>query len=246
MRTMMSAWMTVLLLVILAVASGCEDSPITAGEDDQMFLVALPATVRVDPDDPTSPMTSTIVATIVSDTGVPKKGLLVFFSSDGGELASNTQPVSTDASGNAYDTLSVLPGGPGAISVVATSTLLTETVTVTNGACADNAAPTAEFPAVISPAPGLAGETRTVNVTSSSSDPSPGSITSYAWDCGNQTSGGTTATGVCTYVIGATTQIFTIRLTVKDNGLGGAGPNYTCQKSSTITRPVTIAVTPVP
>jgi len=184
MRTLMTAWMIALFLVILAVASGCEDSPVTAGEGDQIYLVALPPTVHVDPDNATAPMTSTIVATIVNATGVPKKDVLVFFGSDGGELASGSQPVSTDSNGNAYDVLTIQPSGPGDIPVVATSTSLTQTVTVTNGACDDNPAPTASFPAVTNPPPGLQGETKTVTLTGTATDVKPGgaagTITSYA------------------------------------------------------------------
>src|SRR5262245_51961913 len=107
-RTMKGS-MIAAFLVALDGATGCGDSPVTAGKDYQMYLVALPPTVHVDPDDPTAPMTSRIVATIVSDTGVPKQGLLVFFTAEGGELASGNQPVKTDSNGNAFDTLTVQP-----------------------------------------------------------------------------------------------------------------------------------------
>ncbi len=241
MQTMMRAWMIAAFLAVLAIASGCEDSPVTAAEDDQMFLLALPPTVHVDPDNPTGPMTSTIVATIVSATGTPKEGLLVFFSSSGGELRSGTQPIATDSNGNAYDPLTVLPGGPGDISVTATSTSLTKTVTVSNGACEANIAPTAAF-TVGDPIPNTDG-TKSVQLTSTSTDPTPGQIKSWDWDCGNNvTSAGTTPTATCVYQVGALTQIYTIKLTVKDDGLGGTGPTYTCQKSSTIPHTVTITV----
>ena len=244
MKTMMKASMVAVFLAVLAVASGCEDSPVTAGKDYQIYLVALPPTVHVNPDDPTAPLTSTIVATIVSDTGAPKKGLLVFFTSDGGTLASGNQPVATDSNGNAYDTLTILPGGPGDIVVTATSTSLSDTVTVTNGACAANPAPVAEFPQPQNPAAGHAGDTVSVNVNgTTSSDTAPGLITSYAWNCGNVTSANV-ATATCDYLVGTTKQIYTITLTVKDNGLGGSGPTYACQKSAIVSHPVTVDVLP--
>jgi PKD repeat protein len=239
MKTMMKASVIAVFLAALAVASGCEDSPITAGKDYQMYLVALPPTVRVNPDAPTDPLTSTIVATIVNDKGVPTKGLLVFFSADGGVLASGNQPISTDSNGNAYDTLTIQPGGPGDIVVTATSTSLTDTVTVTNGACSSNLAPTAAFTPPPSPDAGRTGDDQLVSVTSSSSDAGSGTITSYAWDCGNQTSGGTAQNATCTYRIDALEKIYQITLTVKDNGLGGTAP-YACQKSASVSHPVTI------
>lgn len=244
MKTMMKASLVAVFLVVLAVASGCEDSPITAGKDYQMYLVALPPTVHVNPNDPAAPLTSAIVATIVSDTGVPKKGILVFFSSDGGTLSSGNQPVATDSNGNAHDTLTVDPGGPGDIVVTGTSTSLSDSVTVTNGACSANPAPVADFAAPVNPAAGHAGDAASVDVTgTSSSDTAPGLIVSYAWNCGNGTSA-TGATATCTYTVGTLKQIYTITLTVKDNGLGGNGPTYACQKSAIFSRPVTIDVLP--
>ena len=46
MRTMMTAWVIALFLAVMALASGCEDTPLTAAKDDEMFLVALPSTVE--------------------------------------------------------------------------------------------------------------------------------------------------------------------------------------------------------
>jgi hypothetical protein len=246
MRTMIMSGIVAAFLVVLAIASGCEDSPVTAGKDDQMFVVALPPTVHVDPDDPTAPMESTIVATVVNATGTPKSGLLVFFSSSGGELASSTQPVETDSNGNAYDTLTMLPGGPGDVTVTATSTSLTETATVTNGACEANVPPTASF--TVGDQTSNADGTKSVEVTSTSTDVAPtppGAIKSYDWDCGNASPVGTTAIETCTYRPGTASTVYTIRLTVRDNGLGGSGPTYACQKSGTTTHTVTIAAAPV-
>jgi hypothetical protein len=217
------------------VASGCEDSPVTVGKDYQIYVVALPPTVRA------APWASRIVATIVSDTGVPKKGFLVFFSADGGELASGSEPVRTDSNGNAFDTLTIDPDGPGDITVTATSTSLSDSVTVTNGACAANPAPTANFtagPPVLNTVTGL----KEVDLTSTSVDTEDGVITSYEWDCGNATSGGTLATATCSYTpppVGGTAVSYTITLTVKDDGLGGSAP-YSCQKSSSKTNTVSI------
>jgi hypothetical protein len=243
MRTMITIWIIAAFLAVLAIASGCEDSPITAAKDDSMYLVALPSTVHVNPEAPTDPMPSSIVATVVSAAGTPKSGLLVFFSSDGGTMASGSQPVATDSNGNAYDTLLVEPGGPGTIVVTGTSTSLSQTATVTNGACVANTAPVAAFPQPDTPPAGAAGTTVAVNVNgSTSSDTAPGHIVSYEWTCGNGNTE-TGATAVCEYVIGTTSAPRTITLTVKDDGLGGTAP-YDCQKTTSISRIVQINVTP--
>jgi hypothetical protein len=236
---MMTTSVIAAFLAVLALATGCEDSGLTAAKDDQMYLVALPPNVPFDENG----MASQIVATIVSSTGAPRKGVQVFFSCDGGTLDSQGQPVSTDSSGHAYDLLKLQPDGPGSISVIATSTSLTKTVTVTNGACASNTAPTAEFPAPTNPAAGHTGDTATVNLNGGASADTGGNIVSYEWTCGNLTSGGNTSSGTCEYTVGAAKAVYTITLTVKDNGLGGEAP-YTCQKSATISHPVTIDVLP--
>src|SRR5262245_1796775 len=241
-RTMKGS-MIAAFLVALAAATGCEDSPVTAGKHFQIYVIALPPTVRVDPDNPTDPLTSRIVATIVSDTGAPQKGLLVFFSADGGELSSGNQPVRTDANGNAFDTLTIDPDGPGDITVTASSTSLSDSVTVTNGACTANAAPAPPVFTVPTPVDGPTAGEKTVNLTATATD--NGTIVSWSWDCGNQTSGGTgttpTPVGTCVYAVGTGSQIYQITLTVKDNGLGGTGPTYACQKSAFKTNSVTIA-----
>lgn len=79
-------------------------------------------------------------------------------------------------------------------------------------------------------------------MNSTSSDPSPGVIQTYAWDCGNGLPGVGDQTATCDYVIGAVTKSYTITLTVTDNGLGGVGPPYSCQKSASTTRTVSIGV----
>jgi hypothetical protein len=240
---MMTAWVIALFLAVMALASGCEDTPLTAAKDDEMFLVALPSTVHADPANPTESIASTIVATVVSAAGTPREGLLVFFGADGGQLTSGTQPVTTDSGGNAQTTLLVDPGGPGSITVTSSSASLSETVTVTNGACSDNPAPTASF-AVTDPAAGHVGDPKPVALVSTSTDVLPGMITSYDWNCGNGTSEvGHDAT--CDYTVEATKKTYTITLTVKDNGLAsGTTAPFPCQKSATITHPVVIDVLP--
>jgi len=240
MRKMMTAWLIALFLAVLAIASGCEDSPVTVGKDFQMFLLANPASVRIDGSDDTA--VSTLVATIVNAAGAPQRGILVFFSSDGGELASNPQGIKTDSNGNAFATLTVSAQDQEQIKVTATSTTLTDTATVTK-ACS-NSAPTADF-SVTSPTPGAVGVEKTVTPTDVSANDVDGQVVSYTWDCGNATPVVTTPTPsprTCTYTVEATTKIYTIKLTVKDDGLDG-NP-LLCQRSSTVSHTVTVAKTP--
>jgi PKD repeat protein len=79
---------------------------------------------------------------------------------------------------------------------------------------------------------------------STSTDTSPGTIVEYDWDCGNGTSE-TGATPTCTYHLGpagTADVIYTIKLTVKDDGCCGLG--LACQKSSPqVTAEVTVGIT---
>jgi len=243
MKTLLGAWMIAVFLAVLAVASGCEDTQVTVGKDAKMYLLANPSTVQIDPNDPTAPLTSTIVATIVNATGVPQKGVLVFFScTAGSELASSTQPVTTDTNGNAYDTLTIQANAPAETTVTATATSLTQTVKVTKSSpvCSTNAPPTARItPAGNQTFP--AGTIDTIHSTSSlsgltSNDPQNG-ISSYTWTCFDGASPTREAAVTCDYTYGATLQTYTISLVVTDQGLTG---HPECALSST---PATITVT---
>jgi len=242
MRTLMRAWMIAVFLAALAIASGCEDSPLTAGKDFKMFLLANPSSVQVDPDHPSVPLTSTIVATIVNATGVPQKGIVVFFgSTPGGELASNTHPVPTDSNGNAYDTLTVDPNGPVEVSVTATSTALTQSVKVTRtgGVCSTNTAPTARIvPSATQTFPaGAVDSTHDTGMLSglTSSDTQNG-IQNYTWTCfdGDVPVLGPAVT--CTYTYESSAKTYTIKLVVTDQGLTG---HPECARSSA---PATVTV----
>ena len=87
MRTMMRVWMIAVFVAALAIASGCEDSPLTAGKDFTMGLVANPSSKVIVP--PATSFDSTISATVLNATGVPKSGLTVYFTTTGGVLDSN-------------------------------------------------------------------------------------------------------------------------------------------------------------
>jgi hypothetical protein len=231
-------------LVALALGSGCEQTPLTPGANFKMTLTANPTNVHVDA---TTPATSTIAATILSDTGVPQPGYSVYFTASSGKLDS-TNAVKTGSDGRALDVLTVTVTDQTAITVTATATPLSSTVTVTqNGACDAGIAPVA----VITNVPttvqtGAAKSTVTVSPSgSSSTDTAPGTIVEYDWTCGNGTSA-TGATPTCSYTVGDTgtaNKVYNITLIVKDDGCCGLG--LACQKSSApATETVTIGVTP--
>ena len=227
MRTFMKASMFAAFLATLAIATGCEDSPVAIGKDFRIYLLANPSTVDVDPQNPPDPPpTSTIIATVVNDTGVPQKGVNVYFTTTSGTLASNTQPVTTDSNGNAYDVLTVAIVGPAETTVTATATSLTESVkiTKTGGPCAANTAPIARITPTTLPAI-PAGEIDTSYDTpllsgSTSSDPG-GGIASYSWTCFEGDNPSTGVEVICTYVYDDVPRSYTIELVVTDNGIAG-------------------------
>ena len=182
MRTMMRAWMIAALLAALAIASGCEDTPLTAGKDFTLSLVATPSTVLIDPARGINSADSSIVARILNAAGVPQKNLTVYFSSinGGGVLASGGEGVTTDANGVAHDVLTVRKDDGAEVTVSASSSTLTQTVKVTKSIVPANRPPVATI--VASPAGEQAvGRAVTFN-GGTSSDPDAGDfITIYSW-----------------------------------------------------------------
>jgi hypothetical protein len=238
MRTLMTASMIVAFGAALALATGCEDSPLTAGKDFKIFVAA--SKTAVYPNPAGGGDQTTIVATIVDDTGVPQKGFVVLFGTDGGDFATSGG-VSTDSNGNASNVLTVTLSTPALITVTATSSSLSGTVKITNGdfctTGSTNVAPVADFNAATPP-----NGDGTVDMTSTSTD-SDGLIVTTVWNCGGGvlTPPGTGLTAECIYPVTTPAKTYTISITVTDNGDGGSAPPYYCQKSATKTRTVTIS-----
>jgi hypothetical protein len=242
MRTLMTASMLAAFAAALLLATGCEDSPLTAGTDFKIFLSASKTTVYPPPTGEGD--TTTIHATVVDGTGVPQKGFVVFFGTDGGEFESSGG-VTTDSNGTASNVLHITLTTPPQITVTGTSSSLSGTVKITNGdycttGTTNTAAPVADFDAVISTT--VHGE---VDLTSRSTDTPPGTIAAYAWNCGGGTltTSGSPGTAICKYPAATSDKTYTISLIVTDDGEGGA--TQYCQKSSlTKTQQVTITATP--
>jgi PKD domain len=243
MRIMMKAAVMAAILAALLAGTGCEDSPVTAGANYTINLLANPSTVVLDQSGGSASAEVMLTALVLSDTGVPQKGFVVLFSTTDGELATGTLGVTTDGNGLAHDVLTV--SSASTITVTATSTSLSATATVTvtqPNSCDANVAPVAKIvgPASVTGAPG--DTVSFVGDAASSADPPSGVIVGYQWDCGDGIHSGSLATISCPYVIPvATAAQYTITLVVKDNGLGGSGPSYTCQKSGSTTKVVTVS-----
>ncbi len=232
-RTLTTTLVLSAFLAGLAIATGCTDSPLAVGANFKLNLIANPSSVNVDPSNPGNTATSTLVASVVDGNGVPQKGYAVIFSSDGGALSSGTSAVTTDSSGNAYDTLTVGVSDGTTINITATCSTLSATAKVTKNTidpCANNTAPTA----VITGGGALpSGQLDATLNGSGSTDPET-SITNYAWDCGNGvTDAGPNLTQMtCTYAGPVQTpQTKSVKLTVTDAGL----PDGTCKKTATAT-----------
>jgi hypothetical protein len=223
----MKASMIAVFLALLAAATGCEDSPVAIGKDFKMYLLANPSSVDVDPQNPPDPPpTSTIIATVVNDTGLPQKGVNVFFSTTAGTLASSSQPVTTDGNGNAYDVLTIDVLGPAETTVTATATSLTQTVkiTKTGGICSTNTAPVARItPATTQTLPaGAVGTTvDTAELSGLTSSDTGGTISNYSWTCFDGDTPIVGATVTCTYTYATLAKIYVVKLVVTDDGLAG-------------------------
>jgi len=169
------------LLAPVVFLSGCENTPLSAGKDYTMTIIAQPQTVVVNPDVGIDSAQSTILATVLNADSVPQHGITVYFSNKGGgSLTSGANGVKTDSAGIARDTLTVTVDDPAAIDVIATSASLSQTITVTKSTVGGNSPPTADISATPLTAQAV-GQT-VIFDGSGSSDPDAGDlITMYKW-----------------------------------------------------------------
>jgi hypothetical protein len=217
MRTLMKATMAAAFLAALALATGCEDTPLFAGKDFKMTLVA----------ENQDAVTWDVVATVVNDANEPQPGITVAFSSSsGGTLLHGSSGVSTHSDGRAIDVLTVQEGAPASITVTATSAALTKTVTITTsagGVCNINSPPDAAIlPSGTQTLPdGVMGASHdlVLDGTTSFDLQTPSENLHYLWDCQGSNSLKTTPTATCTYTNGSVEGHFTVTLTVTDDGL---------------------------
>jgi hypothetical protein len=164
------------VLAAAALLIGCEDTPLTPGEDWTIDVVAQPSVVTLSAGE----ATSTLIATVANDTGVPQSGVSVIFSNAGGTLSSGSEGVETDGAGRAVDTLTISDSDPDEIEVTVVAGALSDTVTITKSTGEGNRAPTAVIQAV--PAGEQVAGQSVIFDGSGSSDPDEGDvITVYRW-----------------------------------------------------------------
>jgi hypothetical protein len=231
-----------LALIGAAGLIGCEDTPLTPGEDWTISLVAQPSIVSLSPI--TGLATSTLIATVLDSKGVPQPGVSVIFSNAGGVLASGSAFVETDDTGRAFDTLTVRAGDPDEIDVTVASGTITDSATVSTAeACSANEAPVARIAGPETQTIVGNGEAAvTIVLDGSLSSDTDGVVTAYTWVCGNGEAPVTSddPTVTCTYPVGGTSRNFTASLQVSDDG---TGRNNTCVQVSPADT-ITVTVTP--
>jgi hypothetical protein len=230
-----------LLIANAAFLSSCEDSPLTAGTDATIILIAQPETVFLDPANNINSATTRLIATVLSAEGVPQSGITVNFFNEAGTLASGSSGINTNSSGAAIDTLTVTGNDPDTFDVRAVSGALSESITITKStgiACNSNSAPTARIAgAATQQLLGPVGP-KAFSVDGSLSDDQETLIDKYIFTCGNGVApvpgGGDTAQVTCTFDIQATPRTYTVSLQVRDQGNGvQTGGSYECAKTST-------------
>ena len=224
-----------------ALLSSCEDSPLTAGTDATIILIAQPETVFLDPPNNVNSATTKLIATVLNAEGVPQSGITVNFFNEAGTLASGSSGVTTNSSGAAIDTLTVGVNDPDSFDVTAISGALSESITITKAtgiACNSNSAPTARIAgAATQQLLGPVGP-KAFAVDGALSDDQETLIDAYIFNCGNGTApvpgGGNDPQVMCTYDIQATPRTYTLSLQVRDKGNGiETGGSYECAKTST-------------
>jgi len=207
MKPVRQFWIATALLLSLALLAACHNSsnPSSSSvvaksglgtEEGPITLSADPEQVVIDLNDPSTPVDpdtqeaygETIVTAVVRDElADPLPDVDVVFSTTGGTLASEGQPIVTDAEGKASDVLRLLESDPESVEVTATVGEDSRTITVTKTVIQVNNPPVAD-----------AGPDQNVecgqDVTldgSASSDPdsTPGTnddIESFAWSLGGE------------------------------------------------------------
>lgn len=189
--------MAAVVLAVLASATSCEDSDLTAPGDGSLTLKANPSTVVIDSnrlveDPPGSgifvPQTkgsTTLIAQVFDADGKALSNIAVLFTTAAGTLSTGGQggePVSTvktDDSGIAQAVLTISATDPADVLVRATSSALTTEVTVKRSLVAANQPPTAVV--VAAPQNKQAIDEPVVFDGTSSVDPDDDLITMYRW-----------------------------------------------------------------
>lgn len=170
----------------LVAALGCVSSPLFAPSDGQILLSANPAAIVLDEfaDPPVITASTVVSAQVLNTNGIPQAGVTVFFTTNGGELASapagqEINALETDDNGFVSDTLTLQLGDPTSITVTARSGALTGTIAVEKSEVPPNQLP---FPVInITPANSALLDQVVDHDGSASSDPDGDAITCFQW-----------------------------------------------------------------
>ncbi len=119
--------------------------------DGPLTLAVNPAEIVIDTTNPSTPVdangkftgTSALVATLVDDAGAPVAGAPIAFTTTGGTLTSNGAAVTTDAQGNAPDTLTVNQDTTSPVTVTASTGEFSVAAPITIKVILPNAPPVA-------------------------------------------------------------------------------------------------------
>ena len=119
--------------------------------DGPLSLAVNPAEIVIDTTNPSTPVdgagkftgTSALVATLHDDAGAPVAGAPIVFTTTGGTLASNGAAVTTDAQGNAPDTLTVNQDTTSPVTVTASTGEFSVAAPITIKVILPNAPPVA-------------------------------------------------------------------------------------------------------
>jgi len=168
----------VLLAAAVVLATGCEDSEVTAPTDGIINLSVNPSTIVIDPNAGQTSGDAQVIAAVFDNDGKALQNVSVLFSTGGGTLASAGTAVKTNASGLAIDTLTVTTTSPATFKVTAQSSAIIQTADVVREIVASNEPPLASI--LETPAgSGQVGQVITFD-GSTSVDPD-GAITCYQW-----------------------------------------------------------------
>jgi len=159
---------------------GCKDTPLSAGSDYTMTLIAQPSSVLINPEAGIYEGQTTISATILNAESIPQSGITVYFSNAGGTLTPSSGGVKTNSGGVATSTLLITSDDPAEVDVTATSGALTQLVKILKTTVAINQPPTAAIAA--SPQDEQATGSLVIFDGTGSSDPDATDfITMYKW-----------------------------------------------------------------
>jgi hypothetical protein len=176
--------MLAVALGLLASCGGSNNSVtgnlLGANEEDGFTLMADPAEIVIDTTDPAAMVDPDsglvfveigLTANALDETEVPQESLEVAFSTSSGSVASEGNPVLTDAEGNAMDTLTVFEDAPAQVEVSATDGTRIETITLDVTLILPNQPPVADAGMDISDECGSAEGTPVTLDGSGSTDP---------------------------------------------------------------------------